>query len=126
MTAPTLLADNARTNTWMRRLAVIVAGLLLALNAAALGVTIASLNGGTRQRELLVDCVTPGPKVGAVTGHECWDRLHDPRATGDAVAVIVDNLYCDQRRAQAKLPAVPDPKVMCRLQTPPDIYPGRA
>lgn len=124
MPAPALLAANDRTNRWMKRLAVLVGVLLLLISATGLVVTVASLNGGSRQRNLLVDCVTPGPKVGAVTGHKCWDRLHDPHATDNAVALIVDDLYCDQRRAQHKLPAVADPTVPCRSQTAPDVYPG--
>lgn len=75
--------------------------------------------------DLLVNCTTPGPNPPPHSGNDCWDRLHDPAATSAAVALIVDNIYCDQRRAQHKLPAVPDPRVPCRDQTPADVYPGQ-
>ncbi len=81
-------------------------------------------------QDLLVDCVTPGPNQltaeNPLTGHGCWDRLHDPKGADAAVAVIVDDLYCDQRRAQAKLPPVPDPRKPCRDQTDPSVYPRSA
>lgn len=75
--------------------------------------------------DLLVNCTTPGPNPPPHSGNDCWDRLHDPAATSAAVALIVDDVYCDQRRAQHKLPAVPDPRVPCRDQTPADVYPGQ-
>lgn len=77
---------------------------------------------------LLVECTTPGtnpnPKSANDTGNACWDRLHNPDGGNTAVALIVDDLYCDQRRAQHKLNAVPDPTKSCRSQTPADVYPG--
>ena len=80
------------------------------------------------QSALLVNCTTPGtnPNAKAIndTGNACWDRLHDPRATDGAVAKIVDDIYCDQRRAQAKLPIVPDPTMSCREQTPSEVLAG--
>lgn len=74
----------------------------------------------------LVDCVTPNPHPAGDPDPGCWDRLHDPHDTDTAVALIVDNIYCDQRRAQHHLPAVTDPRIPCRAQTDPSIYPGGA
>lgn len=75
--------------------------------------------------DLLVNCVTPGtnphPTSVADTGNACWDRLHSPSGTDSAITRIVDDLYCDHRRAQAKLPVVPDPTKSCREQTPADV-----
>ncbi len=78
--------------------------------------------------DLLIECTTPGtnPNARAVneTGNACWDRLHAPGGTDAAVALIVDNIYCDHRRAQAKLPPVSDPKKSCREQTDSEILNG--
>ncbi len=75
--------------------------------------------------DLLVNCVTPGtnpaPKSASDTGNECWDRLHSTSGTDSAIAAIVDNIYCDHRRALADLPIVPDPSRPCRSQTPADV-----
>jgi hypothetical protein len=125
--------------TWRARVVIIISGLLVlcavGLSAARLFAYIGDRSAydrklasiaeqNQRNGNLLVDCVTPGPSPGPVTGHPCWDRLHDTKSTDGAVALIVDNIYCDQRRAQAKLPAVPDPTQPCRFQTDPSIYPG--
>ena len=78
--------------------------------------------------DLLVNCTTPGtnptPKSASDTGNACWDRLHATAGTNDAIATIVDDIYCDHRRAQAKLPPVPDPRVLCRNQTPAEVLNG--
>ena len=75
--------------------------------------------------KLLVECTTPGTKPNPTaindTGNACWDRLHNPNGTDSAIAVIVDNIYCDHRRAQAKLPPVSDPSKSCRAQTPGEV-----
>lgn len=128
------LAELARSidRLGTRSLVNLVTTACIALVGALLVVGIVQIKdigrGNRSNGDLLVDCVTPtpGPTPEDPTPkmHVCWDRLHDPKATGDAVAVIVDDLYCDQRRAQAKLPAVPDPTKLCRAQTPAAIYPG--
>lgn len=78
--------------------------------------------------DLLVDCVTPGPRTPTpddpTTGHPCWDRLRDPRPMDDLAARITDNGNCDRRRLAAGLPAVPDLRRPCRDQTDPSVYPG--
>lgn len=117
-----MIPTRARTVTG----GVIVGLVMLVVGLVSLIVSdrLHQVDQNTAAVTLLTDCVTPGPNPAPATGHVCWDRLHDPKATDGAVALIVDDLYCDQRRAQHKLPAVPDPTMPCRNQTDPSIYPG--
>jgi hypothetical protein len=109
----------------------VVAKLFLGTCLVAL-VAIVSLVGGffvlldnNRNSELLIECTTPGDGPPPVTGNDCWDRLHDPEASGtaDAVTTILIESDCRARRLQAALPA-PDPAQSCLAQTPGDVYPG--
>lgn len=90
-----VVAANARTNRWMRRLALIIGALLLLIASTGLGVEIAGLRSANRARHVLLDCTTPGPKPPPVTGHACFDRgvkttaeaVNDLRRSTDCVAL---------------------------------------
>ncbi len=126
-------AENVRRSVNIRTAFVTVAliiGLVLIVLNFLQTRQVKDIGSGNRANgELLVECTTPGTNPDAKsisdTGNACWDRLHAPGQSSDAIALIMDNIYCDHRRAQAKLPAI-DPTRPCRDQTPADVYPGRS
>lgn len=98
-TSEVVVAANARTNRWMRKLAVVVALLLLALVSTGLVVEVVSLRHADHQRNLLVDqgrllaeCTIAGPKPPPDTGHPCFDR--GAQGTVAAIAQLRRSIDC--------------------------------
>lgn len=130
--APEILDHNARTNRYLRRLAVVVAVIFLALNAitaaavlrvAVLGAeesAIAASQSQFNARLLEIILADTGCLVDD-TPAQCSQRVRDAnRAEGARRIIEVD---CAARRLAAGLPA-PIPPDSCPEQTPSEVYPG--
>jgi hypothetical protein len=116
---------NARTNRWLRRLAVVVAVLLVCLNAiTAAGVAwtaVDSLKQARTNGQTLAVLRSVTGCTAVDTPEQCHQRLRDSTtAEGARRTAEVD---CLTRRALAGLPA-PIPPTTCIDQTPRNIYPG--
>lgn len=90
-----VLRRNDRRNAIILQLVGLFVIASIALQVVAYGQLVSVATLATRNRangDLLVDCVTPGSTVptrdAPDTGHECWDRLHNPHQSDAPVTTI--------------------------------------
>jgi hypothetical protein len=126
---------NAAANRWLKRLALVLAGLALALNATTAAIVYfvavdarAAAVGAQDQAEAAKSQSAYNADllgiVAAVTGCGIETPVGQCQtALAEAGARRLAEADCQTRRALASLPA-PAPGVACIEQTPPSVYPG--
>ncbi len=122
---PEVLDQNARTNLWLRRVAVVAIALFLLLNAVTALSVVRVAQAGREQgaynaRLLSIVLEVSGCTVDDEPGR-CAARL-GLRSINEGTRRIIE-VDCATRRALVGLPAH-EPARSCVEQTPPDVYPG--
>lgn len=118
---PKVLANNQRTNEWIRRLLVAMAVLVLILGGITASTVTWLASRAVEQssrNEALLSVVL------AVTGCTVEDTPEECRQRQrDAQTKAIADIDCRARRRDVGLPA-PTPGTPCVEQTPADVYPG--